>query len=68
MILWIILGFVAIFLFYKWSISNYDYFEKQGVAFRKPVPFFGANLNMFWNRQPITDLIQKWYHEFEDEK
>uniref|UniRef100_A0A8D8B7M4 Cytochrome P450 9e2 n=1 Tax=Culex pipiens TaxID=7175 RepID=A0A8D8B7M4_CULPI len=29
------------YLFYRWSIATYDYFERRAVPFPKPVPLFG---------------------------
>lgn len=60
MIFWLALA-VAAYLFYKWGMSNYDYFEKRGVKFLKPVFLLGSNTNMFHNKKSLTEMIQNWY-------
>ena len=69
MIFWV--GVIAaVYLFYKWGISTYDYFEKRGVKFLKPVFLMGSNTNMFFNKLSLPDLVTKWYNmpETRDEK
>ena len=69
MIFWI--GVIAVaYLFYKWGISTYDYFEKRDVKFIKPVFLMGSNTNMFFNKLSLPDLVQKWYNmpEIRNEK
>lgn len=59
---------IAIYLIYKWSISTYDYFEKQGIPFRKPIPFLGTNSNMVTRKKAFTDSFTDSYNEFKHEK
>lgn len=66
--LFLILAVIFIYLAYKWSTSTFDFFEKQGIPFKKPLPLVGTNGNMFINRETFLDNIQKWYYEFKDEK
>lgn len=56
------------YLFYKWVIQNYDYFEKRGVAFAKPVFLFGSNINMFFNKKAIPEIVEDWYEDLKNEK
>jgi hypothetical protein len=65
---WLYLIPVALYLLYKWATSTYDYFEKQGIAFRKPIPLLGTNSNMITRRQTFTDALDSWYKEFPNEK
>ncbi|CAG9808691.1 unnamed protein product [Chironomus riparius] len=67
-ILLFLLIVVLVYLFYKWSTSTYDFFRKQGIPFRKPVPLLGSNANMFIRRKPFHEIIDEWFHEFENEK
>ena len=68
MALMIILIVGAVFLFYKWTTSTYDYFAKQGMAFSKPVPLLGNNSNMFTRKLSFPEVIDEWYREFRDVK
>lgn len=64
----IILIAAALLLFYKWSISSYDYFAKQGMVFCKPVPLFGNFSVIITRKQTFQELIEGWYGEFSNEK
>lgn len=68
MLLLVIIAGIIIFLAYKWSISTYDFFEKQGIPFRTPLPLVGTNGNLLIRKQTFIILIQEWYNEFKNEK
>lgn len=56
------------YLFYKWVIKNYDYFEKRGVPFAKPMFLFGSNTNMLFDKKSFPEVIEKWYNDLKHEK
>lgn len=58
----------ALYLFYKWVTANYDYFEKKGVPFAKPVFLFGSNINMIFNKLSLPEVVEKWYNELKHER
>ncbi|CRL06050.1 CLUMA_CG019295, isoform A [Clunio marinus] len=64
----IYLAAIALYLFYKWATSTYDYFEKQGISFKKPTFLIGTNGNIFSRRKNFMQLIDEWYYEFQNEK
>lgn len=64
----ILLVVLSLYLLYKWSISTFGFFEKQGIPFRKPLPLFGANLNTLFKTKSITENIDDWYKEFPNER
>lgn len=66
--MWTIIGIaVAAYLFNKWVTRNYDYFEKKGVAFKKPGIIAGLiNMTLKGNSLPV--MVESWYNEFKDEK
>jgi hypothetical protein len=66
-LIWFVIA-VAIYLFYKWSTSTFDYFEKLGIPFRKPLPLLGTNSNMFFDRKNFMEVLDMWYYEFKNEK
>lgn len=66
--IFILLLVASLYLFYKWGVSNNDYFIEKGVVFSKPVFLFGSNGNMLFNRMSLPDVVQKWYNEFKNEK
>lgn len=59
---------LVLYLIYKWTISTFDFFEKQGIAFRKPVPLFGTNANFIFQKKAFTENLDIWYDEFKNEK
>jgi hypothetical protein len=59
---------VGLYLIYKWATATYDFFEKQGIHFRKPVPFFGTNAGMLFQKQTFIEALTDWYDEFKNEK
>lgn len=66
MILWIVL--LLVYLLYKWSTSNHDYFAKRGVPFEKPLPLVGNCLNMLLQRESIIDSQHRCYNNFKGSK
>lgn len=59
---------VALYLFYKWATTNYDYFEKQGIAFIKPYPLVGSNFSMFFKKKPLVQTLNEQYALYKHEK
>lgn len=64
----IILIAILVYFIYKWSTSTFDFFERQGIPYRKPVPFFGTSANMITKSKPFIQVLEEWYYEFKDEK
>lgn len=58
----------ALYLAYKWATSTFDFFEKQGIPFRKPVPLFGTNANIVTKQRSFSESLSAWYKEFRYEK
>lgn len=54
---------VAVIL-YKFSIKNFDYWEKRGIPYRKPLPFLGNFAPVFTFREPIGQFLAQLYNEF----
>lgn len=59
---------ILIYFLYKWSTSTFDYFEKQLIPFKKPVPFFGTNSNVITKKKAMIDALNETYNEFKNEK
>lgn len=59
---------LTVFILVKWSVLTYDYFKKQGIPFRRPVPFFGTNSNFITKKKPFATVLNEWYREFPNEK
>ena len=58
----------AFYLFYKWSTSTYDYFEKRGMVFSKPLMLVGSSIHMFTQKRSQAETSNNWYTEFRNEK
>lgn len=63
-----ILILVAAWLLYKWGTSTFDYFEKRGIPYNKPLPFVGSRIGMFLRNSTAVDFIMELYNEFKDDK
>jgi cell division protein FtsW (lipid II flippase) len=62
--MFLLFGVIAIaFLFYKWAISNNDYFEKRGVAFLKPAFLLGSSSHVFYSKISLPEILKKWYSD-----
>ena len=66
LVMYLVIGIV--YLFYKWATSTFDYFEKRGLSFKKPLPLFGNNMNVITRTMAMTDYLESIYREFKDEK
>nr|BAM68568.1 cytochrome P450 [Culex quinquefasciatus] len=58
----------AIYLFYRWSVATFDYFEKRGVPFVKPVPLLGGMWNFFSGKMHMVDAGSLGYEMFPDSR
>ncbi|XP_050078000.1 probable cytochrome P450 9f2 [Anopheles maculipalpis] len=57
---------VALYLFYRWSVATYDYFEKRNIPYVKPVPFFGQVWSFFTQEKHAVDVASEGYYMFPD--
>lgn len=48
--------------FYKWATQNDKYFEKRGVAYRKPNFIFGNTRDFFLNRIGLLEFVENLYN------
>lgn len=55
---------VAIYFFYKWLTANFDFFEKQGIPFLKPL----ENFSTFFKKQALVKTLMDGYNQFKGEK
>lgn len=63
-----LLVIAAVWLFYKWLTSGYDYFAKQGVPFVKPYPFVGSLLGPMLQKESVVDVTTRYYDKFKSAK
>ncbi|XP_059491241.1 probable cytochrome P450 6a13 [Neocloeon triangulifer] len=59
-----LLGLI-IYLGYKLATRNFDYWQKQGVKFLKPVPILGSISSLFMLREHPCQFAQRVYRENE---
>uniref|UniRef100_A0A182P2T5 Uncharacterized protein n=1 Tax=Anopheles epiroticus TaxID=199890 RepID=A0A182P2T5_9DIPT len=55
---------LALYLFYRWSVATYDYFEKRNIPYVKPVPFFGQVWSFFTQGRHAVDVASEGYYMF----
>lgn len=55
---------MLLYLLYKWSTANHDYFAKLGLSYEKPLPIFGNLLNMVLGRESLIDITKRCYDKF----
>jgi hypothetical protein len=66
--MFLLLVLVLVYLFYRWSVGNNDYFEKIGLPFDKPVPLFGNSLKFVMQKESLVYFMQRNYHKFKKSK
>nr|AIW79980.1 cytochrome P450 CYP6AX1v2 [Nilaparvata lugens]AIW79981.1 cytochrome P450 CYP6AX1v2 [Nilaparvata lugens] len=54
-------------IIYYFGINTFSHWEKKGIKFMKPVPFFGNTLDLAMGRQHITTCHQVIYDYFADD-
>ncbi|XP_055923103.1 probable cytochrome P450 9f2 isoform X4 [Eupeodes corollae] len=59
----ILLG-LALFIFYKWSTSTFDFFEKIGIPYDKPFPLFGSQKDIVLRKSSMYDNVNRLYKQF----
>lgn len=64
----LLLILVLAFLIYKWSVAGFDYFDKIGVPYEKPLPIFGNMLDIVIQRRPMIEVTQKSYEMFKNSR
>lgn len=65
---WTILIGVIIYFIYRWSITDFDYFEKKGILFQRPVPFFGNFGGLLFGTKNFHEIILSPYNEFKHKR
>ena len=64
-----VLALVAIVLsVYYYFKRNFDYFEKRGIPYKKPLPLFGNALGVVFNRVTYAQEIRNLYNINRDAK
>lgn len=48
---------------YKWAYDGYDSFEKLGIKYIKPIPFFGTNWKLFARKVTVREFLKDVYYE-----
>lgn len=51
---------------YKWAYDGYDLFEKIGLKYIKPIPFFGTNWKLFARKVTVRDFVFDAYNQHPD--
>lgn len=59
---------LILWLFYRWLVKDLDYFEKLGVPFEKPLPFFGNMLDFVLQKKSLVQLMGKKSLKFKNAK
>ncbi|KAK1117081.1 hypothetical protein K0M31_017004 [Melipona bicolor] len=58
----------ALAVVYYRANRNFDFFEKRGIPYAKPVPFVGSMWEAFIQRQSFAEFIEKVYNSNPDSK
>lgn len=66
--LWISAVFSLLYLFYKYSIKNKDFFTKKGIKYRKPGFMFSDLLKFLIKNQSVLEAIGEVYNIEPNEK
>ncbi|XP_026749604.2 cytochrome P450 6B5 [Galleria mellonella] len=60
--------FVVLSLLYYYSITSFKYWKTKGIKHDKPVPLFGNCLWYFMAKKSLTDIVNKTYWKYYNEK
>jgi len=58
----LILSAVAIYLIYRWSMANSDFFAKRGIPYHKQFPLLGSMKDVVFRKRSMFDEIIKLYN------
>ncbi|KAG5670375.1 hypothetical protein PVAND_000645 [Polypedilum vanderplanki] len=61
-IIWVVI-FLGYFI-YKKATKNAKFFEKQGVPFKKPLPFVGNSLRLLMKKENMIESLMDYYEKF----
>lgn len=65
---YIFLTLFVVCLGYKWLTKDFDYFEKIGIPFERPVPLAGNMLDIILQRRSLIELTRKSYENYKKSK
>jgi hypothetical protein len=61
----IILFVLVIFwLVYKWSVETFDYYDKIGIPYEKPMPLVGNMWKLVTQKESFVDITRESYRKF----
>lgn len=68
--MWIIFTLLLVvgFLIHKWATQHFNYFKDRGIAYGKPIVFFGTGKDLMMVKLSISEFVLKWYNDFPGEK
>jgi hypothetical protein len=66
--MYFVIFIVFLWLAYKWSVDNFDYYEKLGLPFEKPLPLFGNMFNIIFQKESMVSIAGRNYKNFKDSK
>ncbi|XP_059045007.1 cytochrome P450 6B7-like [Achroia grisella] len=59
---------VLLIALYLYNVRNFDYWEKRGIAYEKPVVFFGSVIKTYTLQESMTTTINRIYDKYPKEK
>lgn len=63
----IILLVISVYLIFRYFTRNFDYWQKRGVPFIKPIPFFGNFIEAALLKVDIGECLFRLYKQFDHE-
>ena len=64
--IWIAI-FVGWFI-YKKLTKNFDFFDKRGIRYEKPVIIFGNMFKLLMQKENFIDLLDRMYSKFKNDQ
>lgn len=66
---WLILALAipALYLLWKYTTRNHDYFKIRGVPYEKPLPFFGNTASFLLHQQSVIDWTLNLGHKYREQ-
>ena len=63
----IILLVTMLLLTVNWAQSINKHWERKGIKFLKPVPFFGNCLHVFLKKKTLIEVVTELYNKYPNE-
>ncbi|XP_026753946.2 cytochrome P450 6B7-like [Galleria mellonella] len=66
--IYLIVILILLVVLYLYNVRNFDYWEKRGVVYVKPIILFGTAIKIYLSLDSATNCVDRGYNEYPKEK